>query len=261
MVQIIKNRIPGVPSMAYAGGKPTMVILHETANQTSTIENEASYVKRNWQNAFFHYIVDHTKAYEMSNPDYLAWGAGSEANPYAIHIELVRDNGNNFSQAYTNWLDLAVEVAKRYGIPIIYGARPGIVTHSWVSQNMGGTDHSDPDGWLVMNGVSLGKLKEDLDSRREGVRNMDKEDVLFLFRLGYNREATEPEYSYWVGKTHKELEKAIYFDKANHEFRFGAINYKPTLEALNKAKEEITQLKASAEYVPVDEPVFKKKAA
>lgn len=165
-MRIDVNRVPGLPQNGYAGGKPSMIILHETANQTSTLQNERDYVGNHWGDAFFHYLVDSERAMEVANPDFLAWGAGPQANPYAIHIELVRDNGRNFNQAYANYIELARTLASRYGIPLVFNRQQnGVVTHHWVSDNMGGTDHTDPDSWLSSNGVSLDKLKKDIEGQ------------------------------------------------------------------------------------------------
>lgn len=170
-MNIIKKHIPGVVRNSYVGGKPTTIVLHETANQHSTIDNESDFVNRNWRNAFFHYLVSDSAIYEKADPNYLAWGAGPNINGYAIHIELVRNNGKNFNQAYANYIWLARKLAKDYNIPIVFNKqRNGIVTHHWVSLNLGGTDHTDPDAWLAQNGVSLSKLENDLKKGEEGMK-------------------------------------------------------------------------------------------
>lgn len=140
-----------------------MVIAHEVANQNSTIDNEVAYMKANWQNAFVHYYVSDNKIVETANPNYLAYGAGPKANPYALHVELVRNNGKNFQKAYENYVWLIVYLCHKYKIPVRFNKnRKGIVTHHWVSQNLGGTDHSDPDAWLRTNKVSLKQFEKDL---------------------------------------------------------------------------------------------------
>lgn len=263
-MQIVKDHIPGFPQVPYATGKPTMIVLHETANPTATIDNEVAYVKRNWQNANFHYIVDANKAVEVTNPDYMGGGAGPNANPYAIHIELVRNT--DFQKAYNNWLDLAKQLADRYGIPKVFGRANGIVTHHWVSLNLGGTDHTDPDVWLAANGISIDQLSLDINKRGEYmVKDVPKLDAIFQGLMG--RSSTKEEQDYWIGKrTYDELIDVIVNQQGFKDTLRRSVlgktaedgNWQGRLTALEK---ENTELKAAAVYEPLSEPVYKKKAS
>ncbi|MBC2106157.1 peptidoglycan recognition protein family protein [Listeria booriae] len=168
-VSIQKQHISGLPKTAFANGvgKPSMIVLHETANSNATIENEVSYMSRNWQNAFVHAFVSDSKVIEVADTNYTAWGAGAAANRYAIHVELVRKG--NFSKAYHNWLDAVVYYAKQYDIPMSFNqGKKGFVTHAWVSDNLGGTNHQDPIAWLKQNGVSMSQLEKDLKATYRG---------------------------------------------------------------------------------------------
>ncbi|WP_172440262.1 N-acetylmuramoyl-L-alanine amidase family protein [Listeria newyorkensis] len=168
-VNIQKQHINGLPKTAYANGvgKPSMIVLHETANNSATIENEVSYMSRNWQNAFVHAFASDGKVIEIADTNYTAWGAGSVANRYAIHVELVRKG--NFTKAYGNWLDAAVYYAKQYNIPMTFNTgKKGFVTHAWVSDQLGGTNHQDPIAWLKQNGVSMTQLEKDLKAKYRG---------------------------------------------------------------------------------------------
>lgn len=228
-MRITKKHIPGVVRNSYVGGKPTTIVLHETANQHSTIDNESDFVDRNWQNAFFHYLVTDSAIYEKADPRYLAWGAGPNINGYAIHIELVRNNGKNFSKAYENYVWLARKLASDFGIPIIFNKqRNGIVTHSWVTNNLGGTTHVDPDAWLAQNGVSLSKLESDIKS---GINNkedkMTRELVNVYFRLYLAKRPAESDYKYYVGMTPSEALKQVKasaaYGRVKREVRDGKI--------------------------------------
>ncbi|MGJ8729290.1 N-acetylmuramoyl-L-alanine amidase [Listeria aquatica] len=165
-VDIKKQHISSVPKMAYKNGigKPQVIVLHETANNNASIENEVSYMSRNWQNAFVHAFVSDKRAIEIADTNYSAWGAGPEANKIGIHVELVRKG--NFKQAYNNWLDTAVYYAKQYKIPMRFNAgKSGFVTHAYVTNHWGGTSHQDPVAWLKQNGVSMGQLEKDLKAK------------------------------------------------------------------------------------------------
>ncbi|HAQ8459081.1 TPA: N-acetylmuramoyl-L-alanine amidase, partial [Enterococcus faecium] len=57
------------------------ILLHETANETATGRNEAQYMKRSWYNAYTAYIVgDGGIVYQVGQPGYVQYGAGSYAN-------------------------------------------------------------------------------------------------------------------------------------------------------------------------------------
>lgn len=210
-MKITKKHIPGVVKYHYHGGTPTMIVLHETANQHSTIDNESDYVDRTWGSAFYHYLVSDDKIYEKADPKYLAWGAGPKANPFAIHIELVRNNGHEFDKAYSNYIWLARHLANKFKIPLVFNRQQnGIVTHNWVSINMGGTDHSDPDSWLNHNGISLSRLEEDLKNGKED--DVITDDHKYFIRVissevkGWDRDKVHSgkldarELKHWKGK-------------------------------------------------------------
>lgn len=211
-MRITKKHIPGVVRNRYVGGEPTTIVLHETANQMSTIDNESDFVNRNWQNAFFHYLVTDNAIYEKADPRYLAWGAGPQINPYAIHIELVRNNGKNFNKAYDNYIWLTRKLASDFGIPTIFNKqRNGIVTHRWVTNNLGGTTHVDPDAWLAQNGVSMSKLESDLKSgiNKKETFNMTRELVNVYFRLYLAKKPAESDYKFYVGMNPSEALKQV----------------------------------------------------
>jgi len=261
MIGITRDRIPGIPQSNYVGGKPSMIILHETANQSSTIDNEVAYVKRTWDDAFYHYLASWNKVVEVADPSYIAWGAGPAANPYAIHIELVRDNGKNFGDAYSNWLDTAVMLAKQYGIPCKFNSQQnGIVTHHWVSDNMGGTDHIDPDSWLAANGITLEKLEADLINKYGGAYDMNPGQVDEFISWSYNQIAakapTDAEFKFHRQQFSQQGDKwAVELVKGFKDDNVAWKKYKSQLDTANAA----LSLKPS-QFEPVTETVYKKKA-
>ncbi|HAQ9628282.1 TPA: N-acetylmuramoyl-L-alanine amidase, partial [Enterococcus faecium] len=57
------------------------ILLHETANETATGRNEAQYMQRSWTSAYTAYIVgDGGIVYQVGQPGYVQYGAGSYAN-------------------------------------------------------------------------------------------------------------------------------------------------------------------------------------
>lgn len=148
------------------------IIIHDTSNPRATGQNEATYMKRNWQSAYTQYIVGDGKVYQVGTPGYVSWGA-LNANPYApVQIELqATPNKELFKKNYAVYVDLIRDSAKQFGIPLILdGTGNGIKSHLWVTQNLGG-DHTDPYGYLASMGISKEQLAKDiangLDSKNE----------------------------------------------------------------------------------------------
>lgn len=152
---------------------PNYIILHETANATATGRNEATYMNRNWMNAYTTHIVgDGGIVYNVGQDGYVSWGA-LNANPYApAQIELQHTyNRDTFNKNYRAYVSLARNMAKKYNIPLtLDGAGRGIKSHLWVTQNFGG-DHTDPYGYLAEMGVSKAKLASDLANGISGNDN------------------------------------------------------------------------------------------
>jgi len=203
------------------------LILHETANAKATGANEAAYMKRNWNNAYVHFIVGDGKVYQMGETGYVAYGAGN-ANGYSpVQIELQHTlDPALFAKNYAIYIELARDMAKKYGIPLTLDAggagTAGIKSHNWISQNVWG-DHTDPYGYLAQMGVSKAKLASDLASGVSGIStpvapanpdnrgSIDKFEVsngkLFVKGWYISRSITH-EYAYFFimdSNTHKEI--------------------------------------------------------
>ncbi|MEX6015251.1 N-acetylmuramoyl-L-alanine amidase [Mammaliicoccus sciuri] len=89
--KIVKDsRINTLPKYNYKSSKFIGVVIHETANPNSTIEGEVNYMYNNYFNAFVHAYASGNKIIQTAPSNYLAWGAGANANPYFYQIELVR---------------------------------------------------------------------------------------------------------------------------------------------------------------------------
>lgn len=143
-------------------GKPEGIIVHDTANDNSTIDGEISYMKRNYQSAFVHGFINGQRIVETQPTDYLAWGAGAIANERFIHIELVHVHSKeDFARQMNNMADYAATNLQYYGLSpdsAEYDGRGTVWTHDAVSRFLGGTDHTDPHGYLKQHGYSYDEL-------------------------------------------------------------------------------------------------------
>ncbi|MGV3064168.1 glucosaminidase domain-containing protein [Staphylococcus simulans] len=165
-----------IPKYNYRYGKPEGIVIHDTANENSTLNNEVAYMKNNWQNAFVHGFVDGNRIVETANTDYLAWGAGPVANERYIHMELVHTHDrDSFARQMNNIADYAATNLQYYGLKpdsAEYDGRGTVWTHRAVSNFLGGTDHVDPHGYLQSRGYNYDALYDLINEKyliKEGV--------------------------------------------------------------------------------------------
>lgn len=146
------------------------IVIHSTDNMDAPAVNNAIFEKRTWLTnaAYVHYIVgDNGKVFQVGQPGYVAWGAGANMNYQApVQIELAEtSNPEQFKTDYATLIELVANSARTYGINRVlnpaYGLN-GVVTHNYVSQVYGGTDHTDPTGYLARHGVSTAQLAQDV---------------------------------------------------------------------------------------------------
>lgn len=143
-------------------GNPEGIIVHDTANDSSNIDGEINFMKNNYQSAFVHGFIDGNRIVETQPTDYLAWGAGPIANDRFIHIELVHEHDyDSFARQMNNMADYAATNLQYYGLEPDSAENDGrgtVWTHNAVSQWLGGTDHTDPHGYLNQHGYSYNEL-------------------------------------------------------------------------------------------------------
>ncbi|KIX90009.1 hypothetical protein TP70_09820 [Staphylococcus microti] len=153
-----------IPRYGYRGGvgKPEGIVIHDTANDSSTIDGEIAYMKRNYNSAFVHGFIDGNRIVETQPTDYLAWGAGYQANQRFIHMELVHVHDyDSFARQMNNMADYVATNLQYYGLQpdsAEYDGRGTVWTHLAVSRHLGGTDHVDPHGYLQAHGYSYAEL-------------------------------------------------------------------------------------------------------
>ena len=148
------NLSDSAKKMQYAtvNQKPVGIVIHETANDSSTVENEINYMSSNWYNAFVHAFADANNIIEIHNTNYYCWGAGKYANPQFIQIELCRSkNLSDFAKSVNNQAFYAAYQLKKYNLKPIDASNTGkgtVWSHAAVSKFLGGTDHTDPIGYF-----------------------------------------------------------------------------------------------------------------
>lgn len=135
----------------YRHKKPEGVIVHETANSSDkwsndAIWNEINYMLGHSDSAFVHSFVDEKQAIEIADPDFLSWGAGPIGNSRFIQTEQVQVEGKDpFAHELYNLAVLQAKYLIRYNLKPSLGNT--VWGHSMVSHQLGGTNHSDPDGY------------------------------------------------------------------------------------------------------------------
>ncbi|MEJ6348014.1 GW dipeptide domain-containing protein [Holzapfeliella sp. He02] len=145
----------------YRYGRPEGVVIHETANPTSTIYNEVSYMKNNWDDigAYVHAFVDKSQVIQIHNPSRSVWGAGAVANKRYIQIELVREKTfDGFARSVNNDAYYVASLLKTYNLPVDsaeYDGAGTVWSHNAVSKFLGGTNHTDPVAYFNSYGYSM----------------------------------------------------------------------------------------------------------
>lgn len=131
-----------------------MIVVHETADD-ATIWEEINYEKNTYEDAFVHAFVhafvDGNNIIVISNTDHEAWGAGYPANGRAVQFEQIEVTGaSNFTKEILNAAYFTAYMMKKYGLIPSLAQSNGTGTlwsHHNVSQYLGGTDHTNPDGY------------------------------------------------------------------------------------------------------------------
>ncbi|MDW8563821.1 peptidoglycan recognition protein family protein [Staphylococcus shinii] len=182
--QIVQDsRINNLPKYNYKSGKFIGVVIHETANPNSTIEGEVNYMYNNYQSAFVHAYASSDKIIQTAPSNYLAWGAGANANPYFYQIELTRSNTfDGFAKSVNNQAYLAAKMLKQNGLaPSLADNNQGtgtIISHKAISQYWGGTDHTDPVGYFNQWGYNMDQFYSLVQKHYKGLNGGGNDDAI-----------------------------------------------------------------------------------
>ncbi|HLQ70259.1 MAG TPA: cell wall-binding repeat-containing protein, partial [Bacillota bacterium] len=179
------NHISFLPVFPYRNGYGSVegVVAHETANDSSTIDGEISWMKRNYKNAFVHAFVDHERIIETHPLDNAAWGAGPVANQRFVHVELVRVHSfDDFARSINNYADYIAGILYDYDLKIDSAEKDGkgtLWSHKAVSKYLGGTTHVDPHGYFKKYGYHWNdfvKLVKKKYKQKEGLTRLRGKD-------------------------------------------------------------------------------------
>lgn len=137
--------------------QPKGIIIHETGNDSSTVDDEVNYMKKNYLSSgvFVHSFIDANQILTIADTNFMAQGAGPKANPSYIQFEMIREeDSEGFTRQLANAAFYTAKQLHHYHLPVTVGQKDGqgtIWTHDMVSRYIGGTDHTDPvDYWTSM---------------------------------------------------------------------------------------------------------------
>jgi len=156
--KVTKSIWSGFPKYKYRHGKakPEGVVVHETANPSSTIYNEIAYMKRNYNNAFVHSFVDASNIINIANTDYLSWGVGYPGNARFIQFEQVEVHSKSaFAHEIANAAWYTAYLLKEYNLKpndAAYDGKGTVWSHGSVASHLGGSSHTDPVGYYASAG-------------------------------------------------------------------------------------------------------------
>ncbi|MEJ6349022.1 N-acetylmuramoyl-L-alanine amidase [Holzapfeliella sp. He02] len=148
-----------------------IIVIHETANARSTIDNEVSNSNNNWatQYAYVNYFVDDKRVVQTFENGYQVWGAGPTANSKAYsQIEMVRVSKDKFPDQVKLLGQLVGKLSKDSGIPITWNVLNGITTHAELSRTYKEVNHYDPESYVAMQGWTLQQFYDEVIKAAKG---------------------------------------------------------------------------------------------
>lgn len=132
--------------------RTTHLVIHSTANPETPAIANASWFNQAAARASANYIVDWDSVIECIPYGYKAWHCGSIGNTISCGIELCETSDNDkFHHSLKNLREL---------VNCLLCINPSliIVSHAWVSDNLGDTDHQDPLEYLESHNMSWDDL-------------------------------------------------------------------------------------------------------
>lgn len=172
--KIERQIIPGLTQRNLVSN--SFIVGHESGNSRNNgpdaLENEIKFMTTNWRNAFVsHWVGGGGRIVQLAEVGKIQYGAGPKANPHSYaHVELARTTDPEvFKKDYAAYVWLLRKLADDAGIPKTLDvgsslSNKGIKSHNWITQNLGGTTHSDPFGYLAMFGISKSQFKKDIEA-------------------------------------------------------------------------------------------------
>ena len=159
MPNIKQDFIPDLPKLPYEKGVGNYigVVAHCTGNYGDKggdeAKDERAWEVKNWHNAFVHFFCDWNEILQVADIQYKAYGAGPKANGKYVHVELCQTKDETlFKKSYENYIWTLAYVLFKKNLPVVDGKT--LVSHKWVSDKLGGTNHQDPIAYLAEHGLS-----------------------------------------------------------------------------------------------------------
>jgi hypothetical protein len=135
------------------------MVVHETATDNATDENEVKYFTNNVVKASVHGFVDYDSITQTLPWEELCWGAGGTANSRFIQIELCHFDGDLFPQVWIRGIFIFAWVfVNVLGIHTV--TKENLMSHKEVSETWHETDHTDPSGFFADNGKTVDEFRE-----------------------------------------------------------------------------------------------------
>lgn len=220
VADIEKNHKSIFPKFNYRNGlgKVEGVVAHETANENSTITEEIDYMVKNYNNAFVHAFVDHSRIIEIHPTNYAAWGAGRYANERFVHVELVEvDSFKKFAKSINNYSDYLASILDKYELGVTSAESNGkgsLWSHNAVSKFLGGTDHVDPHGYFAKWGYNWNEFVK-LVTLKYNKLAIEKDNTSKLghIRSSNSRIYDDPINPYRYDKAGKKYTNSVYYIK------------------------------------------------
>ena len=127
---------------------PDLIVIHDTDNPNVTAQQHFNYWNGASVGTSTNYVVDWSDIICLIPPGHESWNCGSIGNKRSIGIEMcVTDDPNKFN-----------EMIKRVHFLVQYllGQFPQcqVVSHKWITQNLGDTTHLDPDTYIQSHGYT-----------------------------------------------------------------------------------------------------------
>lgn len=170
--EITQNFIAGLPKLSYRNGIGAYegVVCHATDNYNDAAINERNYEAGTYENAFVHFFVDDTNIAQCADTNYICWGCGHEGNQRYVQVELCQSyDQTKFNNAYARYVWLLAKILYDKKLPVIDGKT--LVSHQWVTNNLGGTTHQDPISYLASHGVSWGQHANNVSAAYEKMKS------------------------------------------------------------------------------------------
>lgn len=155
--------------------KPTGIVLHETATQGATAQNEFNYFDKNKVGASAHGFIDWVEDLQFIPWDEKAWHACEPANSLFLGIEMCRPKDNDPKKkekmliTYTATVEAFARLYK-WVLKIDKITKDNLMSHDEVRIKWGKTTHTDPTSYLKEIGKSMDIFRKDVQKELNKIK-------------------------------------------------------------------------------------------